>query len=510
MELNMPAETRPLKRKPGIAKNIAWNFFGQGTPLASALIAVPLLIHHLGTERFGVLSLAWMVIGYFSLFDFGLGRAITKLVAERLGNGRDEENPALVWTGLCLLGGVGVFSALLIALLTPWLTGGTLRIPAALVDESRAAFYILAGSVPLVVTTVGLRAVLDAHHRFDLGNMIRLPLGLWTFLSPLAVLPFSHSLRDIVWVLLVGRIAALFAHIWACYHIRPDLFRSRALRKDAVHALVSFGGWITVSNIVSPVMLYFDRFLIGATLSVAAVAYYTTPYEVVTRFGLVPDAIISVLFPTFAALLYSNNARAVETFDRAMRGLILIIFPVCLLVCTLAYDALALWISTGFSEKSFRVAQWLAAGLLCNAVARLPYAVVQAAGKARYTALLHLTELPLYLALLWGMVTNFGIVGAAFAWFLRAALDMLALLVLACRVLPALGNAARRGVLLLGFCGVALLIGTYMPTLLWRVVYLLAVLSTFLLLGWKSILSANERQSALSYLRLSKTYKAAT
>ena len=33
---------------------------------------------------FGVLSLVWMFIGYFSLFDLGLGRATTKLVAEKI------------------------------------------------------------------------------------------------------------------------------------------------------------------------------------------------------------------------------------------------------------------------------------------------------------------------------------------------------------------------------------------------------------------------------------------
>ena len=68
-----------------------------------ALFAIPLLVKGLGVDRFGVLTLAWMVIGYFSLFDLGLGRALTKLVAEKLGEERAQEIPAIVWTTLLLM-----------------------------------------------------------------------------------------------------------------------------------------------------------------------------------------------------------------------------------------------------------------------------------------------------------------------------------------------------------------------------------------------------------------------
>ena len=47
--------------------------------------------------------MAWMVLGYFSLFDLGLGRALTKMVAEKLGLGLERELPCLVGTALGLM-----------------------------------------------------------------------------------------------------------------------------------------------------------------------------------------------------------------------------------------------------------------------------------------------------------------------------------------------------------------------------------------------------------------------
>jgi O-antigen/teichoic acid export membrane protein len=129
-----------------LARNTVWNLLGQALPLLVALLAIPYLVAGLGTSRFGVLTLAWMVIGYFSLFDLGLGRALTKLVAEKLGSSRDEQIPRAVWTALSMMLGFGILGAALAALATPWLVGSGLEIPEALRVETLIAFYISFGN----------------------------------------------------------------------------------------------------------------------------------------------------------------------------------------------------------------------------------------------------------------------------------------------------------------------------------------------------------------------------
>ena len=69
---------------------------------------------------------------------------------------------------------------------------------------------------------------------------------------------------------------------------------------------------MTVSNVLGPLMVTFDRFLIGSIISIAAVAYYSIPYEVVTKLWLISSALIGVLFPAFSAT---------NSVDRAPSGL---------------------------------------------------------------------------------------------------------------------------------------------------------------------------------------------
>src|ERR1700723_1921283 len=74
-------------------------------------------------------------------------------------------------------------------------------------------------------------------------------------------------------------------------------FLRSSVRRGIWHApsvgpLLRFGGWMTVSNIVGPLMVTLDRFLIAGLISVTAVAYYATPYELVTKLLLVPVAVV--------------------------------------------------------------------------------------------------------------------------------------------------------------------------------------------------------------------------
>src|SRR6266478_6316543 len=165
------------------------------------------------------------------------------------------------------------------------------------------SFYFIGLSIPMVISTAGLRGLLEAHQKFGLINTLRIPLGIYSFASPLLVLPFSTSLFPVVGVLVAGRIVGWAVHLLLCFRVVPGLRERIAWHGAAAGPLLRFGGWMTVSNIVSPLMVTLDRFLIGAMVSMTAVAYYATPYEIATKFWFVPGVVLSVMFPAFSASL---------------------------------------------------------------------------------------------------------------------------------------------------------------------------------------------------------------
>src|SRR5258708_5460919 len=96
--------------------------------------------------------------------------------------------------------------------------------------------------------------------------------------------------------------------------------------------LLRLGGWMTVTNVVAPLLVTFDRFLIGALVSISAVAYYATSYEVVTKLWLIPGALVGVMFPAFSTSSIRDRNRMALLFGRSFKYLFLVLFPVVLLI----------------------------------------------------------------------------------------------------------------------------------------------------------------------------------
>jgi O-antigen/teichoic acid export membrane protein len=345
---------------------------------------------------------------------------------------------------MLLLGGVG---AVVMAALSPSLVHAVLRIPAAIQMEALGAFFLIAASLPVVITMTALRGFLEAHQRFGACTAVRIPLGIFTFAGPFLVLPFSANLLPIVGVLAVARLAACVALWFFCTKADPGLKHRIAIRWNLAPALFHFGGWMTVTNIVSPFMFTLDRFLIGAVVSISAVAYYATPSEVVIKLLIIPSAIAGVLFPAFSAGFAQDKTRTGVLFIRGVKYTFLAIFPLTLIVVLFAREGLTVWVGQEFARHSTAVLQLLAIGVFFNAISNTPFALVQGVGRPDITGKLHLIELPAYLVLLWFLVAKFGIVGAAVAWTTRLTLDSVALFLVVGRVLPQSMPGIRRALL---------------------------------------------------------------
>lgn len=476
----------------------AWNLASYIIPLAVGIVTIPRLISGLGTDRFGILALAWVLIGSFSLFDFGLGRALTQLVATALGRGALSELGPIVWSGLLLMFGFGVAGAGIMAILSPPLIHSFLRVPTSLQPESLEAFYVLAVGLPLVVVTAGFRGVLEAQQQFGLSTAVRIPLGAFTFVGPLLILPWTKSLAASVLVLLVGRAVAALAYLVICLETTPGLARRPRIRLANMTSVLRLGALISISNFITPVIAYADRFVIGAVLSIAAVAYYAVPYDLVVRILFIPGAIATVFFPVFA-MSFSRDAEYTDRlFLRASKYLIILMFPIVLTTIVLANEGLRFWVGADFALQGTLVLQLLAIGVFANGLAQMPFALIQAAGRPDFTAKLHLIEAAIYVPVLWALIAVAGIEGAAVAWMFRVLGDMVAQFLLTRRLLA--GGLGRLYVLLLPFIAAlaVLAIAMLLPSnLLLKVVFLIITFAAFGTVCWFRLLSVEERAVAI-------------
>jgi O-antigen/teichoic acid export membrane protein len=417
--------SRPASLTSGslLARNTLWNLIGNAAPIVVAAVCIPNLIRSLGKDRFGVLTLAWALIGYAGLFDLGLGRALTKLVSEKLGTEREQEIGELFWTTQLIMMCLAFAGAVLLVCISPWLVSAALKIPAPLQKDSLRSFYALSLSLPLIISTAGLRGFLEAYQKFQLINFLRVPMGVFTFVGPIVVLNFSNTIFSITVALVAARTLAWIAHLLLCLRITPILAKDLRIRAAGAFSIIRIGGWMTVSNIIGPMMLYMDRFVIGALVSAAAVTYYATSYEVVTKILIISNALSGVMFPAFSLASSQDTELAKRLYGRAMKHLMVVVVPLTLILIPLARPSLTFWLGAEFAANSFRVAQFLLIGTLALAFEALPFAFIQGSGRPDIPAKLNLVELPLYALGLYWLIQRYGVTGAAAAWALRALID---------------------------------------------------------------------------------------
>lgn len=444
-------------QKGVLGRNTLINILGQGIPLLFALLALPFVINGLGTERFGVLVTIWVVTGYFSLFDMGLGRATTKFLADEDARGGDKSYP-IIFTSILLLTGLGFVGTLIVFLLTPWLIGSFLNIPADLVDESKYAFYILSLSIPFVLGSLAVRGVLEARQRFGIVNAVKIPASLINYVGPVPVLLFSNSLVPLVSLLVAARIVTYFIYLYFSLQGEKLRWVPYLKLKKWAEKLFGFGAWLTVSNVISPIMVYMDRFIIGAILTMSAVTYYTTPYEVVSRLLIISGSFMGVMFPAFSVYSKNDPKKLIELIQSSVRYLMLALAPVILFIILSSESLLYYWLGNEFSENSTVVMQVLALGMLFNSLAMIPFTALQAYGRPDILAKIHMVELPLYLGMIWYFTHLFGINGVAMAWTIRVALDGLLIIYFFNRFVPVLSsvnklNYSLLGILLIFFAG---------------------------------------------------------
>jgi O-antigen/teichoic acid export membrane protein len=311
-----------------------------------------------GATRYGVLSIVWLFLGYFGLFDPGLSRAATYHIA-RLHDAPAKERGDVFWTALFVNAGFGIVGGLVLYVVARPLFMSAFKMPEAMRGEVIACLPWLAMSIPVSITSGVLGSVLQAREWFGVSNAINLGNVFLTQLAPLAVAYFHGP--DLVWLIptiLLARAAGAVPGFFAVSKALP-LGVGGKFQRHLLKSLFSYGGWITVTNLLAPILTTIDRMMIGSVLSVAAVAYYTVPFNLVTRLSVLPGALSTSLFPRLSR---QNEGEGRLLAHEAVIGLAAVMTPVVVTGIVAMPIFMRLWVGTGFAVHAAPVGMILLAG----------------------------------------------------------------------------------------------------------------------------------------------------
>jgi hypothetical protein len=129
-----------------------------------------------------------------------------------------------------------------------------LKIPAGLEQEAHSVFRLLSLGIPVVLVSASFSGALEGAQRFDLLNAVRIPASIGMYLLPMLGAMAGLKLPTLVLLIMAIRLSAFLAFVSLTLKIFPSI-KVFPRQLNMITKMFTFGGWVTVSNIVGPYIL---------------------------------------------------------------------------------------------------------------------------------------------------------------------------------------------------------------------------------------------------------------
>ena len=173
-----------------IRRHTLYNMAGGLASILIPLITVPLYIERIGLAKYGVLLIVWLLLGYFSFFDLGLGRATGYAVAQE-GSG-PTHRARIIWSALAVNLLVGIAGGILVWTSGSLILGFIVHSSATLYDEAQSALPWIAVAIPLATGGSVIQGALQGTKKFLALNIFSFFGSLFFRVIPLLVAYFLN------------------------------------------------------------------------------------------------------------------------------------------------------------------------------------------------------------------------------------------------------------------------------------------------------------------------------
>ena len=346
-----PDLASPLGRSAERHRRVALSAISSGlvwaTSVVTGLVMVPVVLHYLGAERYGVFATITAIAGLVGWADLGLGNGLISEVAVAQGRDDSDSTARAVSTAFFALLGLAVVLAAGFAAVYPFVPWESIfnvsGDAASGVGAAAAAFAVgVFLALPLGVVQraeVGMQEMFVANVWQAMGRL----LGLAGIILAVAV---GASLPYLVLALAVAPALALAGNgVDLFFRRRPWLRPSlKRVERDVAGALLRIGSLFFVLQIAIAVAYESDALVLTQILGPTAVTTYSVTMRVFLVVPALANFVLAPLWPAYGEAISRGDVHWVrQTLRRAIRGGLLLTVPGAAVLALVARPFIAAW-----------------------------------------------------------------------------------------------------------------------------------------------------------------------
>lgn len=412
-----------------VLKNTGWNIGGGIALLILQLITIPYIISKLGDTQYGIWSLANILLAYFFFLDIGISTACVKYLSEKYNKATPAEINTIFWTALFTTVILGIIASCIMFIISPYIIKRFFLIPDELLNLSIAVLRICSFCLFLTFISGIIKSIPFSLKRFDTINKIQFTTSSILTIGTVLALYYGYGLIQIAELSIFTQLLSIILFSIAAYKIEPRLVYV-VPQKNITIKLIKYGSFVFTDNIISPILMHLEKLFIGMFISASMITYYIIPHNLLMRLWLISTGFSTALFPTLSEISYNkNNILISYTVNRAVKLVSAIIGLILLSLFVFADLFLKLWLNESFALSSANVLRVLCIGFWINLISHIIFTFFRAANKPHLPAIFHIIEVIIYIPLAYWLISEYNIIGAAIAWFIRVLIDFILLII---------------------------------------------------------------------------------
>lgn len=308
----------PAARPSELTRQVGFNAVAQVAPILVAFVLTPVLLHRLGQNRFGLWSLALVIVTTITTLDGGISASLARFFALHSARGGRVDAGRLLLAALLFLALLGVVLTIVAYPLAPRIVP-LLHIPLRLHGEAISVFRWLPPLAILGLMADAIAAVLQGNLRFRELSATTLASSLVFAVSVLVLVhPGSHTQVLLVATGMRFGVQAIGSLVLASrwLEFEAPLLPSRAVIRE----IWMFSSRMQVSAVTGFVNTEMDALVIAAILPVRYVGLYSIGLQAASALRSVPLYAFPPLLTSFSkAFAISGREAAAAQFERMER-----------------------------------------------------------------------------------------------------------------------------------------------------------------------------------------------
>lgn len=409
-----------MELRRNIIKNSIFSVLEFSWPILTSLLATPYIVHKLGTDAYGILAIVSVTLGFFGVLDLGLTGAAIKYVAEYYEKKDIKSINKILGSTIMAYFVIGAVVASVIILSTNFLVS-LLKIPASFIEVTKFAFYLAAFGFMLNLILGIFASIPKAIQRYDISTKISIFIGTLSVLVTVGLLHFGYWLRELVISGFVISIVCVVIYYLIDKKLLPELKIEFSFDFKLFKKLLSFGSFFLLSSLSAVILFHLDKFIIGSILGISVVSFYVIPGGIAQKIQGFVNSAATIAFPVSSSMTVEEDKEKLHKLYSEGNRIILILATMLSVPLIIFADKfLFFWIGEEFALRSGTVMMILSATYFFLCIAAVPWAIALGSGRSKINAFFAFFTAFLNILFLIFMIKPWGIVGAAWAYFLSA------------------------------------------------------------------------------------------